>query len=188
MSDQQRLISTQPVMILPTPWTSINDLYLDGSVPHELPIRDHIHPLMKDYATASNDISSQPYYKKIALDLVAETVFHYPYPYISEKTIRPIMNQRMFIIAGPPGMLNLLKEKGFETWSDLLDESYDQIIDPCDRLNALLRSIHNFINLDIKSIKEYLRKNADKLKHNLEHLHSLRQQEIKDLIRTMGKN
>ena len=42
-----------------------------------------------------------PFYKKIGVDIVAETVFEYPYPFLTEKTYRPIASLRPFILVGP---------------------------------------------------------------------------------------
>ena len=174
-------------MIKPDPWTRINDLYLDGSIKHELPAKDKIHPLMAQYSQIVSKPWRFAYYNKIALDLVAETVFNYPCPCITEKTTRPIVNQRMFIIAGPTGVLALLKDKGFETWSDIIDESYDQILDPSIRLRAILTSVKEFMKIDISTVKQYMDKNKDKLRHNLDNLRNLREKEIKSLLLILDK-
>lgn len=121
------------------------------------------------------------FYRKIALDLVSETVFDYPYPYISEKTLRPIANQRMFVIMGAAGTLSALKDRGFKTWHDTIDESYDGITDPCKRFKAIISVVREFCSRDINDIKQYLRDNQDRLDHNLTTLRNLRAQELKKL-------
>lgn len=175
-----------PVMVHPDPWTRINDSYLDGTVPHEVPDQDQSHPLLQNYAYNFHEPATRsrmwPVYQKIALDIVAETVFHYPCPYVSEKTTRPILLQRMFVIAGPAGMLSLLRQQGFETWGDILDESYDQIADPCVRLRSVIKTVEDFMALDLNFVKHYLEKNVSKLRHNFENLRVLKDKENQNLL------
>lgn len=176
-----------PILIKPDPFTRVNERFLDGTIPHEIPKHDVTHPLLKKYSVVNVNTNLTKIYSKIALDLVSESVFHYPPAYVSEKTLRPILNQRMFIIMGPSKVLQLLKTKGFETWGDIVDESYDQIEDPCNRFNAVIKSFREFVDLDIRFVKDYLKRNQNKLRHNFETLHSLRQKEIQEFLESIGK-
>ena len=121
------------------------------------------------------------FYSKIALDIVTETVFNYPYPYISEKTLRPIACKRMFIIVGATNTLATLKTYGFKTWSDLIDESYDSIADPEERFLSVVKSVNNFCKLPLADVKQFLLNNQDRLDHNFQVLQSLKTQEVSKL-------
>jgi hypothetical protein len=175
-----------PVLIYTKPWVRTNESYLDGSIDYTIPLQDFSHKLIADASRSGDRPFVWSFYKKIALELVSETIFHYPYPYVSEKTLRPMLNHRMFIIAGPAGMLQLLKQKGFETWGDLIDESYDSISDPVQRLKQVRQALDNFLNLDIEIIKQYLQNNKDKLRHNAEHIAELKQQELAGIRKKLG--
>lgn len=65
------------------------------------------------------------FYNNYFAEVVCETVFDYVYPYFTEKTLRPLLLKTPFIMFGPPGMLNCLKDFGFKTFGAYWDESYD---------------------------------------------------------------
>jgi hypothetical protein len=46
--------------------------------------------------------------------------------YISEKSFKPIAHSHPFVIQGTQGNLQYLQSRGFETFSHVIDESYDQ--------------------------------------------------------------
>lgn len=173
-------------LITVTPWSRINDHFLDGTVPYEVPDSDIRHPLMEQDTGAHTTQISGSFYRNIALDVVSESVFNYPYPYISEKTLRPIANQRMFVIMGSPGTLSALHARGFQTWHDIIDESYDSISDPCLRFKAVTEAVKKFCSLPLKDIKQYLLQNQSRLAHNLETLKNLREQELAILKDRLG--
>ena len=64
--------------------------------------------------------------------------------FVTEKTYKPIAHQHPFMICGMKGMLQFLKESGFETYDHLFDESYDQLDFFEDRLDAIHENIKNF--------------------------------------------
>jgi hypothetical protein len=123
----------------------------------------------------------EEFYKKIAVDLVTESVYNYPYPFVSEKTIRPIACKRLFIIIGSPGTLALLHSKGFETFSDVIDESYDLIIDPVKRWHALEHTITDFITKPLDEIRSIVQSKKSILDNNFLTLKNLQKLEIKQL-------
>jgi hypothetical protein len=174
-------------LITVTPWSRINDRFLDGTIPYVHPDHDITHPLMRHDGGANSTRFHGNFYRNIALDLVSETVFNYPYPCITEKTLRPIANQRMFVIMGAAGTLSVLRDWGFKTWSDIIDESYDNITDPCDRFKAIMHVIRNFCQLDLDVVKQYLQDNQDRLQHNLITLRHLRDHELRALDQRLSR-
>jgi hypothetical protein len=127
------------------------------------------------------------FYKKIALDIVTESVFDYPYPYVSEKTLRPIACKRMFIIMGPKHILKLLHDKGFETFSDFLDESYDDISCPMERFGKIIQTTKEFIKQPLDDIKDFYLKNHQRFEHNFQVLSDIRSKECSALELRMKK-
>jgi hypothetical protein len=164
-----------------TPYTSVNDSWITSDQINATPARQDVqHPLLasENYPT----LWVADFYKKIALDIVTETVFNYPYPYVSEKTLRPINCKRMFIILGPKGQLAYLKSLGIDTFGDLIDESYDEIADPETRFLHVVQEIKKFCALDLEQIKQYYVNNKTKFDHNFQVLKNLPQREIQNFL------
>jgi hypothetical protein len=121
---------------------------------------------------------SAGFYKKFGLDIVTESVLNYPYPFTTEKTYRPIIEKRMFIVLNSAGTLDILHQQGFETFSDIIDESYDSIQDPELRLIAVAEQVKQFCSLDLEQIKQYYRDNSEKFEHNYQNLFNYKNREV----------
>ena len=67
----------------------------------------------------------EDFYNQFFLDVVTETVFDYPHQYVSEKILRPLLMKTPFVLFGPAGTLQYLKNHGFKTFENFWDESYD---------------------------------------------------------------
>lgn len=86
--------------------------------------------------------------------------------FITEKTIRPMLYYHPFIVWGNPKTLEYLKKLGFETFPELFNEDYDQIIDNEQRLACIINSINNLCNKDLTEIHEIYKQIKPKLIHN----------------------
>ena len=106
-----------------------------------VPINDE--PLLTD--------ALEPFYLRSFCSVVCETNYEYPWGQISEKTINAARYETPFIIAGGPGSLELCRQWGLKTFNQYWSESYDSIIDPVQRLDAILDII---IDLQKKSVEE----------------------------------
>ncbi len=60
---------------------------------------------------------------------------------ITEKTLKAYSLGHPCYILGNPGATRFVAELGFETFGDVLDLSHDEVADPADRFNVLLRSV-----------------------------------------------
>lgn len=121
------------------------------------------------------------FYKYFGLDVVTETIYDYPYPYITEKTMRPITSKRPFIVVGAPNILSLLKRKGFRTFDTIIDESYDSIVDPSDRFDSVTASIKSFVTQPIEKIRADVESISSVLEHNFNTYLSLEDIELSQL-------
>ena len=88
---------------------------------------------------------------KASFNIVSETVFNFPFPYFSEKTIQSLLSKRPFIMIGPRGNLQYLRNRGFKTFHSIINESYDDIQDPNKRLEAIMQLV---LDLNKKSQQE----------------------------------
>lgn len=176
-------------MLVPKPWSRVNDRFVRSDKINATPVTDSVtHPLIPPFEPRAADVYQLEIYQQVALDIVAETVFNYPYVYISEKTYRPMVNRRMFVIAGAPGTLATLRSYGFCTWSDIIDESYDTVQDPEQRLLAVVQSIRQFCSLPLHQVQQYMIDHQDQFEHNYQQLQGLEQQCLRQVQHQIGRN
>ena len=97
--------------------------------------------------TASADYCGQDYAAS-CIEIVLETLFDDTRWHLTEKTLRPIACGKPFILAATPGSLQYLKNYGFETFSGLIDESYDTIADSRARIDAIIQEMKRIAALD----------------------------------------
>ena len=75
-------------------------------------------------------------YNNTGINIVLETVVDERI-HLTEKILRPIACGHPFMLAAGPGSLALLRKYGFETFDPLINESYDEIHDSQERLDAI---------------------------------------------------
>jgi hypothetical protein len=100
------------------------------------------------------------------LQVVTETTYHYPVTFFSEKTTKPILNKRPFVIVGSVGSLSNLKTLGFKTFSDFWNEEYDNILDPSDRIMAIFDIIQFVCNMSVTELQTLCVEMEDVLNYN----------------------
>ena len=106
--------------------------------------------------------------KKSGVYIVSETVFDHPHAEFTEKTVSALLSRRPFVIIGPAGSLRALKKKGYKTFDHVFDESYDDILDPCARMEKIFEVVNHINNTPIDQIKQNVLKCISQLKHNRE--------------------
>jgi len=161
------------------PWTRINEYWADSSVPWK-PVEENYRDLLIQ-GQANQTRFQTDFYRHIAVDIVTETVYNYPYPQITEKTLRPISCKRMFIVVGAPGILELLHKKGFKTFADVIDETYDTELNPVRRWHMVCKSIKNFVTKPMDEIRDIVYQHQETLEHNFQVLVNLETTECKFL-------
>ena len=86
--------------------------------------------------------------------------------YLTEKTLKSIFGMQPFIVVTNPGFLKYLKSMGFKTYPEFFDESYDEIENPIERMNIIVREIQKICILGIKELRDRYYSIFDKLEHN----------------------
>lgn len=89
-------------------------------------------------------------YQKTGIEVVLETLFDDSRLHLTEKILRPIACGQPFMLAGTHGSLAYLRDYGFKTFSGLIDETYDTIQDPLDRLEAIVSEMSRIAKLPNK--------------------------------------
>jgi hypothetical protein len=101
-------------------------------------------------SAASADYCSEDY-ATTGIEVVLETLFDDSRWHLTEKTLRPIACGQPFLLMATVGSLQYLQQYGFETFGELIDETYDQIIDPRQRLQAVIAEMRRIAALDPES-------------------------------------
>jgi hypothetical protein len=94
------------------------------------------------YASAeySADFTTEDY-NSTEFEVVLETLFDDSRIHLTEKSLRPIACNQPFILAATHGSLEYLKSYGFQTFESVIDETYDSIIDPYQRMLAIIKTM-----------------------------------------------
>ena len=101
-------------------------------------------------------------YNKTAYSVVCETNFDNNYSFFTEKTVKPILGRRLFLLFGGKYQLQNLRQLGFKTFDGIIDESYDLVDSVTDRANLIIDQMKYLMQQDqqiildkIKPIVEY---------------------------------
>ena len=105
-------------------------------------------------------------YQSTDIELVSETLFDDSRIHLTEKSLRPIALGQPFILAGPVDSLKYLKNYGFKTFDSVIDESYDDIVDPSLRLTAIVELMSSIKNLPPTQYQELLIKLNEIVEYN----------------------
>ena len=123
-------------------------------------------------ASQANSSSSADYtgidYQTTAIEVVLETLFDDSRLHLTEKILRPIACGQPFMLAATQGSLEYLRSYGFSTFNGLIDETYDTILDPLERLQAIV--------IEMKRIAQLSQKDKHKLYTELEKIASKNKQ------------
>jgi hypothetical protein len=91
-------------------------------------------------------------YLNTYLSVVTESLFfpldqEFPVGFLSEKIWKPIGHCQPFILAGPSGSLEYIKNTyGFKTFHPYINESYDQENDDYERIKSIIKELDKFSN------------------------------------------
>ena len=121
--------------------------------------RDRMHAFVErgPYWCDGNDDQDHNDHRRVNLDLwqrsfchvVIETLFDADQSggaFITEKTYKPIAFFHPFVVAGEYHTLQRLRDLGFETFGNYMDESYDNCVLPAQRIDAMITSLKELYN------------------------------------------
>ena len=152
------------------------DEYVSNNVPLVLdiePIDESLHTeSVNQWCKTSYWFVDQSYVEQTYFSIVTESRFSFDdgNVHISEKTWKALL-WNPFIVVGDFGVLKKLKEYGFKTFPELFDESYDEIKDNGERINAILEEIKRVCDIPLEKIHElYVNKLLPKVIYNQHHL------------------
>ena len=115
--------------------------------------------------TLNYQISSSTYFNIVTethhnIDMELNSTF------ITEKICKALITQP-FILVGNVNHIKYIKDKGFETYSEIFDESYDTIESPDKRLNFVLDEVERVCKMEENKLKDLYESVIWKVKHNI---------------------
>jgi hypothetical protein len=179
-------------MIWPHPYTRINDFFTADSDLKQI-FNKHSNSFNNNYKDerlheGPNGLPYDvrfwiPAVKQALLYVVAETVFDYPYPYISEKTWTPILNRRPFVVLGACNTLARLKNLGFKTFAKFWDESYDSEPDCSKRMKKVAAICQQICSMSVADFDKLCNNIVDTVEYNFQHyLENYSKSQLTDLL------
>jgi hypothetical protein len=109
-------------------------------------------------------------YQNTAIQFVVETTFNttnlsIDSTFISEKTFRALAFPRPFIVVGQKHVLHNLRKMGFRTFSDIFDESYDDMDDSV-RMKSIQKVVLDLASKSKEEVYEMWEKCIEIYEHN----------------------
>ena len=127
-----------------------------------------------DYPNNQNDVFSnlkyttKSHYSDTYFNIITETSFENGSLNLTEKSFKALANCHPFLIIGDVGSNRYLESLGFEPYNDLVDYSFDSIMDNDNRLNTVLKEIRKIYSKGEENIIKWYGNNIEKIKKNKE--------------------
>jgi hypothetical protein len=87
-------------------------------------------------------------YNRTAYSIVTETGRYNQYSFFTEKTTKPMMARRLFVMFSGYKFLQNLQNLGFQTFGNVIDESYDLMYNDNDRWSAAFEQVQRLCKMD----------------------------------------
>lgn len=123
-------------------------------------------------------------YKQTNYTVVCETLGTSDTFFFSEKTTKPLLAKRLFVMFGTVGFLKNLRNLGFETFGRVVNEHYDSIEDHVHRFDHAFEQCQWLAEQDPREIYSQIQ---GELEHNCNLVQTLKhktQQQMHDLLKT----
>lgn len=124
---------------------------------------------LKDVEHNTHSIVIPEHHTNAYWNIVVETHFGQHTTFLTEKTFKPILNLQPFTIVGNPSSLRLLKYLGYKTFSSVLEENYDNITDPQERMCELIKIINSIVHTSHEDHVKIQKNLSGILQHNQNH-------------------
>ena len=107
--------------------------------------------------------------KNVVLEVILETSIK-GCNFVSEKTLKAILNKNIFLLLGGYQTLSFLRNLGFKTFDHIFDESYDSIRCDFTRVNYAFTQLKKFCTLSLDEVEKIKNDNQELLDYNYNHL------------------
>ena len=124
----------------------------------------------KDNSNITSSVGELSNYTDAFISLVTETLTEPGTLFCSEKTWRSIIVGHPFMILGSTNALKYLKSLGFKTFSNWIDESYDDYDDLNKKINIIISNLERFNRMSLDELKNIRSEMEPILIHNKTHM------------------
>ncbi len=109
-----------------------------------------------------------PEYDASWFSVVTETEMRYRPVRITEKTLKPLLNFHPMLVLGDPGAVALVRQMGFRTFGDWIDERYDEEPDRRRRFEMVYQELQRLCALSEGEMQRMEEAAAETLAFNAE--------------------
>jgi len=100
-------------------------------------------------------------YNQCAYSIITETNAFNEYSFFTEKIAKALLAKRLFVVFSGYNFLNNLQKLGFRTFGNVIDESYDNIIDDKQRWAAAFEQVEKLCNMDQLTVQKQIESTID---------------------------
>lgn len=127
-------------------------------------------PQLGNVANNYNRVLS-PLYKKTFVEIVSDTTFYESAGFINDKYINSIFGANFPIFVASVGTVKTLRNFGFDMFDDIIDHSYDEVVNPVLRLSKAIDLNQHLLSNSVLT-KTLWSKNANRFIDNCNFLNS----------------
>ena len=123
-----------------------------------------------DNQADEDQLTYQPKFLQFSLwNIITETVGEYPYAFVTEKNSKAILTKRPFVVLGGRNSLKNLRNLGFQTFDNYIDESYDDNKFYADRSDQALIQIKKYCQMTPSQLQNACLDMASVIDYNYNH-------------------
>lgn len=110
-------------------------------------------------------------YEKVFVEIISDTTFFEPTAFLNEKYFNSVVGANFPIFVSSAGTVQQLRALGFDMFDDIVDHSYDTIVDPILRLSKAI-DLNQHLLTDIELTKKLWVENTERFVKNYNFLNS----------------
>ena len=134
---------------------------------HQIADSYNIYPQRGNDNLRNFQDSLQSKYLNSYVEFVSETSFNEKSFNITEKTLHFIYGCNYPIMISSPGVVKFLREMGIDMFDDIIDHSYDDIEDPCDRIVQAINKNIKILTMDLNSLRKQWENDKYRMEQNI---------------------
>jgi len=146
-------------------YPDIESVFAQQTLPINFP-GEHNSPMHSNWLSLFDESAESLLY------LVTETVASGRRQHLTEKSFKPICLGMPFVIVGPQGSLQYLRQYGFKTFGDFWDERYDTEVDEARRIEKIADLLTQLNSYTQKQKQDLFLSMLPIIKHNYDHFYN----------------
>lgn len=146
--------------------------------PYVSPNLDPNWEVKKDMDNSVSGLVPWEIYNRTWFSVVCETLGKDRVFLSAEKTAKCFQARRLFVVFAIQGFLQQYRDWGFETFGDVIDESYDATTDDVRRWSAAFEQVQYLCRQDFPALLQKLKPRLD---HNYNRLYAFEQEKTQEL-------